>query len=125
MIGDDIGIVRYAGDEGRSQQHDAHEVMGPVLTCVAGTGLRLGWEAVRRRHNVAAAAAATVGCIEATLRGARGDLGEVSGSSVLTTDSTLLFGDSAAYERLWQDGLVSYVATTPTGQSSTGTTLPS
>ena len=57
VIGDNIGIVRYAGDEGRSQRHDVHDVMDPVLTRVAGTGLRLGWEAVRRRHNVAADAA--------------------------------------------------------------------
>ena len=84
--------------------------MDPVLARVAVSGRRLGWEAVRRRHNVAADAAATAGCTEAARRAAMGDLREVSGSSVLTSDSTFCFGDSAAYERLWQDGFVIYGA---------------
>ena len=78
IIGDNLGIVRYAGGEGRSLRLDVHEVMDPSLARLAGAGLRPRWEAVRRRHNKAADEAATAGCREAARRAAAGELSEAT-----------------------------------------------
>jgi hypothetical protein len=61
IFGDNLGVVRFCGAQGRLHRTCAQSVLEPGLTQLALAGWHVSWGAVRRRLNMAADAEATEG----------------------------------------------------------------
>ena len=72
ILGDNLPIIRYAAGLARTSRPEVHALLDPPLADMACLGQVPHWEAVRRRFNTAADAAATQGCIAAAQLAALG-----------------------------------------------------
>ena len=61
ILGDNLGVVRFCGAQGRLCRTCAQSILEPGLTQLALAGWQVSWGAVRRRLNMAADAEATEG----------------------------------------------------------------
>jgi hypothetical protein len=61
IFGDNLGVVRFCGAQGRLHRTCAQSILEPGLTQLALAGWQVSWGAVRRRLNMAADAEATEG----------------------------------------------------------------
>ena len=59
IVGDNLGVIRYGAGTQRFRALHMQGIMEDTVTRVAKAGLRLDWQAVRRRLNTAADALAT------------------------------------------------------------------
>ena len=59
IVGDNLGVIRYGAGTQRFRALRMQGIMEDTVTQVARAGLRLEWQAVRRRLNTAADALAT------------------------------------------------------------------
>ena len=59
IVGDNLGVIRYGAGTQRFRALHMQGIMEDTVTRVAKAGLRLDWQAIRRRLNTAADALAT------------------------------------------------------------------
>ena len=68
IIGDNLAVVRYGAEKGHLHRPEIHRPLASALAAAAERGWHLKWQAVRRRLNKAADAAATEAVLAAHAR---------------------------------------------------------